>query len=322
MNGLPASKRWAWINDRIPAQALLLIFLRAQFELSLTLAVAIHVFPTVFDFRTGETMKLKRIAPILAIACLTGCSTLPPAQHTTTPEATHSYVLSGTGSPTVILESGLGDGKESWTPVYDQLSQLTQVFAYDRSGYGLSKSTNSSRDGATIVHELRMTLQALKLYPPYVLVGHSIGGTYMELYARSHPEEVAGVVLVDSRHADFTRQCQIADARSCTLPSLLTALLPNAPKRELAAGDNTMDEVMQGGPFPNVPLVVLTSMKKPLEGERFRKVWLQTQNDLAALSSNSTHTVCNHCGHYIHKDDPKLVVAAVKDIVLQVRRKK
>lgn len=267
-------------------------------------------------------MKSKRITLIIAIACLTGCSTLPPAQRNTTPEATHSYVLSGNGSPTVVLESGLGDGKESWAPVYRQLSQLTQVFTYDRAGYGTSKSANPTRDGVTIVRELRATLQALKLYAPYVLVGHSIGGTYMELYARTYPEEVAGVVLVDSRHADFTRQCQIADARSCTPPTLLTALLPNTPKRELAAGEKTMDEVMKGGPFPNVPLVVLTSMKKPLEGARFREVWLKTQNDLAALSSDSKHRVCNHCGHYIHKDDPKLVVAAVTDIVQRIRRKK
>ena len=264
-------------------------------------------------------MKSLRLALIVGIACHTGCSTLPTAQRITTPEATHSFVLTGHDSPTVILESGLGDGKESWAPVYEQIGQLTQVFAYDRSGYGASRSANPSRDGATIVRELRSTLQALEIRPPYILVGHSVGGTYMELYARSYPEEVAGVVLVDSRHADFTRQCQIADARSCTPPALLSVLLPNTPKRELAAGEKTMDDVMRGGPFPNVPLVVLTSMKKPLEGARFREVWLQTQKELAALSSNSTHTVCSRCGHYIHKNDPKLVIAAVRTVIEQAR---
>jgi pimeloyl-ACP methyl ester carboxylesterase len=55
--------------------------------------------------------------------------------------------------------------------------------------------------------ELRDDLRALKIAPPYVLVGHSLGGTYMQLYAQRHPEEIAGLVLVDSRHADFTDRC-------------------------------------------------------------------------------------------------------------------
>lgn len=278
-----------------------------------------QIFIAVFDIHVGEIMKSKRIASILAIVCLTGCSTFPTAQRVSTPEANHSYVLSGNGSPTVILEAGLGDGKESWAPVYDQLSQTTQVFMYDRAGYGASRSANRLRDGATIVRELRSTLQSLKIKPPYVLVGHSIGGTYMELYARTYPDDVAGVVLVDSRHADFSRQCQVANARSCKPPAFLSALLPSTPKRELAAGDETMNDVLHGGSFPNVPLVVLTSTNKFLEGARFRDVWLQTQKALATLSSYSTHTVCERCGHYIHKDDPKLVVSAVQSVLAQAQ---
>ncbi len=260
-------------------------------------------------------MILLRTVLTIGLVCLAGCATLPPAQRTTTPAATHSHVLNGVGSPTVILEAGLGDGKESWAPVYDQLSQMTRVFAYDRAGYGGSRSSSRTRDGATIVRELRATLQALELEPPYLLVGHSVGGTYMELYARTYPDEIAGVVLVDSRHADFTRQCKAAGARSCEPPALLSALLPSAPKRELADGDKTMEQVMRAGPFPKVPLVVLTSGKQFRVGDRFQEVWLETQESLAALSDRATHTVCESCGHYIHKDKPELVVSAVNGII-------
>ena len=107
-------------------------------------------------------------------------------------------------------------------------------------------------------------------------------------------------------------ECDLSDFAGRT-----TAL--TAPKRELASGNKTMDDVMNAGSFPNVPLVVLTSPNKLLEGARFREVWLQTQKALAALSSDSTHTVCRSCGHYIHKDDPKLVIAAVKAVVQQAR---
>jgi pimeloyl-ACP methyl ester carboxylesterase len=143
----------------------------------------------------------------------------------------------------------------------------------------------------------------------------------MELFARTYPGEVAGVVLVDARHADFTRQCQVVGARSCTPPALLTALLPNGPKQELAGGNKTMQDVMNAGPFPDVPVTILTSGKKMFGVDvRFQEVWLQTQKELATLSAESEHRVCGHCGHYVHKDDPNLVVAAVNSIVQQVRK--
>lgn len=260
-------------------------------------------------------MNVFRFLFVSILLFLTACSTLPTAERASTDQATHSYVLSGHGDPIVILESGLGDGKESWGPVYPQLSEFARVFAYDRAGYGQSRSNNNSRDGTTIVRELRATLRALDLEPPFVLVGHSIGGTYMELFARTYPEEVAGVVFVDSRHADFTRQCEIADAGQCTPPALLAALLPPAPKREMASGDQTMQAVMHSGPFPQIPVAVLTSGKQRLSTTKFREVWLDTQKDLANLSSRSVHVTCEHCGHYIHRDDPKLVVGAVEDML-------
>lgn len=263
--------------------------------------------------------RLISIAIFVFVNLLGACAVLPPADRVTTSDAKHTYVVTGAGSPTVILEAGLGDGKDSWVPIYDKLAQKTQVFAYDRAGYGASSSSNSSRDGATIVRELRSTLQALHLPPPYILVGHSIGGTYVELFARTYPEEVAGVVFVDSRHADFTRQCQVADAGSCTPPALLSALLPQGPTREMASGDQTMDQVLNAGPFPDVPLVVLTRGKQFLESARFYEIWLETQESLAALSDDSELIVCERCGHYVHRGNPAMVVDAVTSVIERAR---
>ncbi|MDH3274712.1 MAG: alpha/beta hydrolase [Gammaproteobacteria bacterium] len=259
------------------------------------------------------------LALLVATNLLGACSTLPSPERVTTQDAKHTYVVAGQGSPTVILEAGLGDGKDSWVPIYYKIAEKTRVFAYDRAGYGASRSSNKIRDGATIVRELRSTLQTLDLQPPYILVGHSIGGTYMELYARTYPEEVAGVVFVDSRHADFTRQCQIAEAGSCTPPALLSALMPPGPKREMAVGKLTFDQVLNAGPFPNVPIVVLTGSKQFLTGARFYEVWVQTQEQLAALSEESTHSICERCGHYVHKDNPRLVIDAVRSVMEQAR---
>lgn len=264
-------------------------------------------------------MNKLRLYQIIGLVCLAGCSTLPTAHRISSPEATHSYVLNGTGAPVVVLEAGLGGGKEAWAPVYDQLSQLTKIFAYDRAGYGTSRSRNWSRDGATAVRELRSTLRALRLEPPYVLVGHSLGGTYMELYARTYPHEVAGVVLVDSRHAEFTQRCLAADAKSCKPRVIALALMPDTTRREITSGDRTMQQVMQAGPFPDVPLAVLTSGKQALAGTAFGNTWLETQESLAAMSSKSVHEICGNCGHFIQRDNPDLVVDAVRSIVGTIR---
>jgi len=258
---------------------------------------------------------------LLGIATLFfgGCSTVSGAERVSSELATHSYKLRGQGTPVVILEAGLGDGKESWAPILKPISRTATVFAYDRAGYGSSKSTNQSRDGATIVAELRATLRSMELDPPFVLVGHSIGGTYMELFARTYPDDVAGVVLIEARHADFDRQCRAAGARMCDPPAILGALLPRGPKRELAGGDRTMQEVMTAGPFPNVPITVLSSPNKFLEGKQFREVWMDTQESLATLSSKSQHVICDRCGHYIYRDNPELVTSSVVEMVELIR---
>ena len=98
----------------------------------------------------------------------------------------------------VVFESGLRGTLDKWDKVLDAVSPTASVFAYNRPGYGNSAATDAPRDGATIVKQLRQVLKHKGLPPPYVLVGHSLGGLYMQLFARQYPDEVAGVVLVDA----------------------------------------------------------------------------------------------------------------------------
>ncbi|MCB1675939.1 MAG: alpha/beta hydrolase [Halioglobus sp.] len=165
------------------------------------------------------------------------------------------------------------------------------------------------------------SLDRLGLQPPYVLVGHSIGVMYMELYARTYPDEVAGLVFVDARHVDFTGRCLAQGARWCEPPPLLEAMLPPVARRELAGESATRQEISRAGPVPDVPVVVLTGMNKPLEGERFRAVWLATQRELASVSAAARHDICERCGHYLHRDDPDRVVNAILSVVDEARRR-
>lgn len=98
----------------------------------------------------------------------------------------------------VVFENGSRATLDGWNRVFDAVRPDASVFAYNRPGYANSAPATTPRDGATIVEELRATLKHKGLKPPYVLVGHSLGGLYMQLFARRYPQEVKGLVLVDS----------------------------------------------------------------------------------------------------------------------------
>ncbi|GCE21503.1 alpha/beta fold hydrolase [Dictyobacter kobayashii] len=108
------------------------------------------------------------------------------------------YLDMGQGGPTVVLDSGLGCSMLDWCYVQPEVARFTRVCAYDRAGYGWSEPGPWPRDGQRIVDELLTLLTRANIPAPYVLVGHSLGGLHMQLFARQHPELVAGVVLVDA----------------------------------------------------------------------------------------------------------------------------
>src|SRR5574343_1205197 len=115
---------------------------------------------------------------------------------------------SAAAAPTVVLQAGLGDGQSAWRPVLPALQQLGPVFAYDRPGYGSAASVDGARDPCTIARELHALLQQQQVAPPYLLVGHSIGGLYQYVYARLYPQEVAGMVLLDPTHTEHWASMQ------------------------------------------------------------------------------------------------------------------
>jgi len=108
----------------------------------------------------------------------------------------------GQGSPTVILDSGLGVPAVGWNPVQMQVAKFTRVCSYDRAGYGWSGATTLPRTSTEIVKELHALLEAANEKGPYILVGHSFGGFNVRVYNGQYPGDVAGMVLVDASHED------------------------------------------------------------------------------------------------------------------------
>ncbi|MYE07087.1 MAG: alpha/beta hydrolase, partial [Chloroflexi bacterium] len=109
----------------------------------------------------------------------------------------------GTGTPLVVLESG-GDalGSQGWFAVRPKLAGTTRVCTYDRAGYGWSDTGPEPRDALTISTELHRMLRGASEPPPFVLVGHSLGGAFIRVFADRYPDDVAGLVFVDSSHPE------------------------------------------------------------------------------------------------------------------------
>jgi pimeloyl-ACP methyl ester carboxylesterase len=249
-------------------------------------------------------------------------------------------------SPTVILDAGNGGSSLDWSLVQPGVAAFARVCSYDRAGYGWSDSGPQPRTSGRIVRELHTLLAKAGVPGPYVLVGHSFGGLNMRLYAYTYPHEVAGLVLVDSSHEqDPAAQaavqngqpqlatCQrIAPFGMIRLFGFLDPFITAYPRAmqpvvkahfyqtrfcgtwydESAAWSQSITQVRLARAqhtLGNLPLVVIT------HGKTLDAAWQMLQNDLARLSTNSTHLLATQSGHAIMFDQPELVIAAVQHVV-------
>lgn len=249
---------------------------------------------------------------ILLVLVLTACSSRNARVMNVNGRVVEYEKRAGNSSPTVVFEAGLGASLDAWDPIINRVG--APVFAYSRAGYGASSAAETKRTGAQIVEELREDLTAAGVRPPYILVGHSIGGTYMQLFAQRYPNEVAGLILVDSRPAEMTDRC-LRELRMapCRIPRPLQYLMPAAGRAEFAVVDETYAQIRAGGSLRNTPLVVISATKHS-GGAGFNAMWADLQNDLARQSSNSRHIIATGSGHDVQIDRPEVIIAAIRDL--------
>ena len=252
----------------------------------------------------------------------------------------------GSGSPTVVIVAGAGDWSTTWGGVVQpEVTKVTRVCTYDRAGLGWSEASPLSSDVAQFAKELHTLLQNANVPGPYVMVGHSLGGFVVRIFAHDYASEVAGVVLIDSMNPkqvsqslsnslaqQYSLQAVLARFGIGRLLVKLPSIAPSMPAGEEAyypfyirpGSLQASAKEYRGLPasaaeaaavktFGDLPLIVLTAKLNDLPG------WPEWQTELLQLSSNSQHLFAENSGHTIQRDEPQAAVAAILQMVQQVR---
>ncbi len=223
-------------------------------------------------------------------------------------------VDAGDGPTTVVFEAGLGDDWNHWNRVASHVAEDTRVFAYSRPGYGDSDSTTTPRDPGHIVEDLRELLASREIPPPYILVGHSFGGTYMELFARAHPEEVAGLVLVDSRPGDFLAECESAGLDVCGVPPSAVEAKGGVFAAEYNAFAGASGETMAAGAFGAYPVRVLTATRRGGKSPARMALWTAMHAALAEEAEDGAQ-IRVHGGHYLQVFHARKVADVIRGLL-------
>ncbi|HEY7379331.1 MAG TPA: alpha/beta fold hydrolase [Steroidobacteraceae bacterium] len=248
---------------------------------------------------------------VLAIAATTSVSGTTPAHL--------QMSISGHGPRTVVLASGLGDTLDIWKTVQPLIADhCARTISYTRAGYPGSDVADGTRDAATNISELRAELKRRGIQPPYVLVGHSLGGLYMQYYARQYPQEIAGLVLVDSTHWDQHLQLNPQSAGSPGAGDHASFVLLSMPwimRRELNDSTAAGEQVHTSPPAGNLPTIVL-SRTLPLHGETPASQALAglLQDDITSDFPRARHVQVYDAGHYIQRDRPEVVIDAAREL--------
>jgi pimeloyl-ACP methyl ester carboxylesterase len=220
----------------------------------------------------------------------------------------------GYGSPTVVMDSGLDMKRETWQTVPKEVSKFTRVCVYDRAGLGESEAAlQQPRTSENIIADIHKLLQNANENAPFVLVGHSFGGLNMQLYASRYPEDVMGLVLIDSSYQDqyqWFAKLKKPDEREKYLAH------EGGENNEHINLLESAEEIRRSPPISSIPLIVLSAeSNNPPEIELpFITAHNEMEINLSKISPNSKLIIVKNSGHFIQQDQPGIVIDAIRQV--------
>jgi pimeloyl-ACP methyl ester carboxylesterase len=242
----------------------------------------------------------------------------------------YNRTTSGNKSDKIVLLTGLAGTTADWQSLEEDLSELGDVLNYDREGLGKSAWQGRAKDSRTIARELHALLKAKNINPPYLLMAHSLGGVHARVFASMYPTEVSGMVLVDPTPENLT------DSLLATLPpaerdfileqirkdeeEALMQIPEGGIKEEFKAINTCYEQVRDDVWKTNVPIAVISSMKleqddTPQSKEMAKR--LRDQMLTQTGTSQKQHYTTTTAGHFVQKDQPALVLKAVRWVISQ-----
>lgn len=250
----------------------------------------------------------------------------------------------GSGPVTVLFEPGLGGSAFEWQPIQDAVGKRVQACVYDRAGYGWSDPSPFRGDVKQLAKETDLILTQIADTNKLVLVGHSFGGFVVRMLTLRRPDQVIGMVLVDTSHEDqLSRMEKPGSTKILPIGNTFVMARPEVPanlpkeisrkieafsrmrksysatEREMRSFRDSIEQMKAIDELYAFPLKVLYRGLNPLAEEKDgvdrHRIWVEMQQSLAELSSDGEVIVGEQSGHHVHIDEPQLVIDALNDIL-------
>lgn len=234
------------------------------------------------------------------------------------------YHISGNGKPHIVLINGGSGPIEGWMKILPKLAESATVFAYNRFGVAGSDKPREPQDGLTIVEALREVLTTARMEPPFLLVGHSLGGLYANLYARLYPHEAAGVVFLESSHPKDLSFDQYQGKAVKTINKMLSmfdSISSHKQFNEVHFVKKTAEQIRAIEHFPDIPVYVITGGKESrMMPGVVRQKRLEHQLELLSLTRSGKHITAGNSGHFPQLSEPGIVIETIKDCIRQINQ--
>lgn len=234
-----------------------------------------------------------------------------------------NLLTAGRGAPTVILEGGFGTGIASWTTVHSEIAKFTQVVAYDRAGLGQSEPGPKPRTAKQFSIELHTALKNAGINPPYVLVGHSMGGITVRVFADMYPQEVAGLVLVDPSLEGFNDWTKSHPLQQLKEAETQMKNASEGIRAESEGVDASYEQARKSKLPAQIPVILLVATQSPSGMDpAVTNVWLTKHKEWAKKVPRAKLVLAEKSGHMIQFQQPELVIDAIREEVNQANSKK